>query len=209
MLDGDWSSDVCSSDLGLADGYFIIPYTIGGYLANEKPGTVNTELKEFEEAASGVKKTIDTLLSIKGKRTCDDFHRELGKIVWDYCGMSRSAEGIAAAKEKVKALRDEFWQNVTVPGTPMEMNQTLERAGRVAEFLDFADILLEDALSRKESCGSHFNVAYQTEENEAKRDDENYAYVAAWEYQGKDKVPALHKETLVFENVHLSQRSYK
>jgi succinate dehydrogenase / fumarate reductase flavoprotein subunit len=194
---------------GLADGYFIIPYTIGAYLAKEKPGSVNIDHTAFTEASADVSKTIDTLLSIKGKRSCDDIHRELGKILWDYCGMARSHDGLEKAKGLVKALKEEFWTNITIPGSANEMNQTLERAGRVAEFLDFADLLLEDAQSRKESCGSHFNEAFQTDENEARRDDENYRHVAAWEYAGRDKAPVLHKEMLEFEYVTLSQRSYK
>lgn len=194
---------------GLADGYFIIPYTIGAYLAKEKPGSVNIDHAAFTEASADVSKTIDTLLSIKGKRSCDDIHRELGKILWDYCGMARSHDGLEKAKGLVKALKEEFWTNITVPGSANEMNQTLERAGRVAEFLDFADLLLEDAQSRKESCGSHFNEAFQTDENEAMRDDVNYRHVAAWEYAGRDKAPVLHKEMLEFEYVTLSQRSYK
>jgi succinate dehydrogenase / fumarate reductase flavoprotein subunit len=194
---------------GLADGYFIIPYTIGGYLAKEKPGSIHTDHPAFTDAADKVVKTIDRLLSVKGKRTCDDFHRELGKILWDYCGMSRSYQGLEKAKGLVRSLREEFWNNVTVPGSAGEMNQTLERAGRVAEFIDFADLLLEDADSRKESCGGHFNEAHQTEENEALRDDEKFSYVAAWEYNGSDAPPILHKENLTFEYVTLSQRSYK
>ena len=194
---------------GLADGYFIIPYTLGNYLAGEKPASVSENHESFAEAAADVVKTIETLLSIQGKRTCDDFHRELGKILWDHCGMSRSDQGLENARKLVGSLKEEFWSNLIVPGSPHGMNQTLEKAGRVAEFLDFADLLLEDALSRKESCGSHFNEAYQTEDNEALRDDENFRYVAAWEYAGKGKTPVLHKEELVFENVTLSQRSYK
>lgn len=194
---------------GLADGYFIIPHTIGDYLAGEKPGTVSTGHESFTEAASDVVKTIETLLAMRGKRTSDDFHRELGKILWDYCGMSRSDQGLETAKGLVGKLKEEFWSNLTVSGSAYEMNQALEKAGRVAEFLDFAHLLLEDALSRKESCGSHFNEACQTEDNEALRDDDNYRYVAAWEYTGEGKRPVLHKEQLVFEHVTLSQRSYK
>ncbi|MBU1169076.1 MAG: fumarate reductase/succinate dehydrogenase flavoprotein subunit [Proteobacteria bacterium] len=194
---------------GLADGYFIIPYTIGGYLAGEGSSTVSVTDSAFGEAAAQVEQTMDTLLSIKGKRTCDDIHRELGKILWDYCGMARNDEGLEKAKHLVNDLRKEFWTNVTVPGSKSELNQSLEKAGRVAEFLDFADLLLEDASSRKESCGSHLNEAYQTEENEARRDDENFTYVAAWGYAGKEKKAQLNKEPLVFENVTLSQRSYK
>ncbi len=194
---------------GLADGYFIIPYTLGAYLAKEKPGTVNTDHDAFTEASSDVVTTLDKLLSIKGKRTCDDIHRELGKILWDYCGMSRNEEGLEKAKTLVKNLKKEFWTNVTVPGTAAGMNQTLERAGRVAEFLDFSLMLLEDARTRRESCGGHFNDAFQTDENEALRDDEHFSHVAAWEYNGEDREPILHKEPLVFEHVTLSQRSYK
>lgn len=194
---------------GLADGYFIIPSTISGYLAGETPNSVTESDPAFDEAEKAVNATIDKLLSINGKRTCDDFHRELGKILWDHCGMARNEAGLDNARKSVAELKEEFWTNVKVPGRSDEMNQNLEKAGRVAEFIDFADLMLLDADSRKESCGSHFNEAYQTEENEAKRDDENYAYVAAWEFQGKDKTPLLNKEELVFENVKLSQRSYK
>jgi len=194
---------------GLADGYFIIPYTLGNYLCGEKPASASENHESFAEAAADVVKSIETLLAIQGKRTCDDFHRELGKILWDHCGMSRSDQGLENARKLVGNLKEEFWSNLIVPGSAHGMNQTLEKAGRVAEFLDFADLLLEDALSRKESCGSHFNEAYQTKDNEALRDDENYRYVAAWEYAGEGKVPVLHKEELVFENVTLSQRSYK
>jgi succinate dehydrogenase / fumarate reductase flavoprotein subunit len=194
---------------GLADGYFVIPYTIGGYLT----GTVLPDVKEthaaFSEATKGVTGTIDKLLSIQGKRTVNDFHRELGHILWEHCGMARTEEGMTKARELIPRLREEFWENVTVPGTPGEFNQALEKAGRVADFLEFAEMLVEDALSREESCGCHFNVAFQTEEQEALRNDENCCYVAAWEYGGKGKAPILHKEPLVFENVELTQRSYK
>jgi succinate dehydrogenase / fumarate reductase flavoprotein subunit len=194
---------------GLADGYFIIPYTIGDYLAKESPGKIGTGHPAFSETENAVMTKIDTLMSIKGKRTCDDFHKELGRILWDYCGMSRSNEGLDKAHGLINTLREEFWTNVTIPGTTAGVNQTLERAGRVADFIDFADILIEDARSRQESCGSHFNESFQTEDNEARRDDANYTYVAAWEYTGKGSPPALHKEPLTFENVTLSQRSYK
>ncbi len=194
---------------GLADGYFIIPATISGYLSNETPGNLFEATTEFSNSQKAVEENIDKLLSINGKRTCDDIHKELGKILWDNCGLARNEKNLIKTKKVVKNLKDEFWTNVKVPGTSKEMNQTLEKAGRVAEFLDFADLLLTDAESRKESCGSHFNENYQTEENEAKRDDKNFAYVAAWEYQGKEKEPLLHKEKLVFENIELSQRSYK
>lgn len=194
---------------GLADGYFIIPSTISGYLSGEKPGSVSENDSQFDEACKDVEQNVDKLLSINGNRTCDDFHKELGKILWDSCGMARNESGLAAARKSVGQLKEEFWNNVKVPGKSSEMNQNLEKAGRVAEFLDFADLLLLDADSRKESCGSHFNEKYQTEENEAARDDENYSYVAAWEFQSDGEDALLNKEQLVFENVELSQRSYK
>ncbi len=194
---------------GLADGYFIIPATISGYLANETPGSSTDSDSAFDEAYEGVETKIEKILSIDGKRTSDDLHKELGKILWDSCGMARNETGLEKARKSVGELKEEFWNNVKVPGKSKEMNQNLEKAGRVAEFIDFADLLLQDANSRKESCGSHFNEQYQTEENEAKRDDENYAYVAAGEYKGKDQESLLHKEPIVFENLQLSQRSYK
>ncbi len=152
---------------------------------------------------------IDKLLAINGKRTVDDFHKELGLIMWDYCGMTRNNEGLEKARNLIQQLRAEFWENVTVPGSGKDFNQSLEKAGRVADFLEFGELMVIDALARQESCGGHFNEAYQTEAHEAKRDDENFCYVAAWEYTGKEKEPQVHKEPLVFENVELSQRSYK
>jgi succinate dehydrogenase / fumarate reductase flavoprotein subunit len=194
---------------GLADGYFIIPYTIGGYLAGMPIPSVSVACEEFKTAENAVRQKIDTLLKIKGNRTPADFHRELGMILWDYCGMSRNEAGLTQALEMIRKLKQEYWENVKIPGTGEEFNQTLERAGRVADFFEFGELMIIDALHRKESCGCHFNTAYQTEENEAKRDDENFAYVAAWEYAGSGAEPKLHKEPLVFENVKLSQRSYK
>jgi succinate dehydrogenase / fumarate reductase flavoprotein subunit len=194
---------------GLADGYFIIPYTIGGYLAGTPIPSVSVACEEFKTAENAVRQKIDTLLKIKGNRTPADFHRELGMILWDYCGMSRNEAGLTQALEMIRKLKQEYWENVKIPGTGEEFNQTLERAGRVADFFEFGELMIIDALHRKESCGCHFNTAYQTEENEAKRDDENFAYVAAWEYAGSGAEPKLHKEPLVFENVKLSQRSYK
>ena len=194
---------------GLADGYFIIPYTIGGYLA----GTVIPEVDEshsvFEDSEKSIAESIQKLLAIKGRRTVDDFHRELGHILWEYCGMSRNYEGMRKAQKLIPELREEFWENVTVPGTPGEFNQTLERAGRVADFLEFAELMVEDALSREESCGCHFNEAYQTEEREAQRNDEKCSYVSVWEFDGDGKGHTLHKEPLVFETVEPTQRSYK
>ena len=194
---------------GLADGYFVIPYTIGGYVANQIADDVGTDHAAFDEAEQAATERIDKLLAIKGQRTVDDFHRELGLLLWDHCGMARNAEGLQGAREKVREIRDEFWQNATVAGTAGEFNQVLERAGRVADFMEFAELMIHDAYERNESCGGHFREEHQTAEGEARRNDEDYAYVAAWEFQGVGTYPALHKEELVFENVHLTQRSYK
>ena len=192
---------------GLADGYFVIPYTIGGYLAGTFLKDVTTYHPAFKEASQEVNVRVAKLLSINGSRTVDDFHRELGHILWEYCGMARNDEGLTKAKKLIQALREEFWENVIVPGSEKEFNQSLEKAGRVADFLEFGELMVIDALARKESCGGHFNEAYQTEENEAKRDDENFCHVSVWEYTGGE--PVLHKEPLTFENVKLTQRSYQ
>ena len=194
---------------GLADGYFIIPYTIGGYLAGMPLEELNTSHQAFNEATQAVQTRIKELLSINGKRTVDDFHKQLGLIMWDYCGMSRNDQGLVQARKLIQELRAEFWENVIVPGSNEDFNQSLERAGRVADFLEFGELMVIDALARKESCGCHFNEAYQTEDNEAKRDDENFSHVATWEFAGAGKEPVLHKEQLVFQNVELTQRSYK
>jgi succinate dehydrogenase / fumarate reductase flavoprotein subunit len=194
---------------GLADGYFVIPYTIGGYLAAAALPKIDTEHAAFKEAESDANQKINKLLSINGKRTVDDFHRELGHIMWNYCGMSRNDQGLEKARSMIQELRAKFWKNVLVPGVDEDFNQSLERAGRVADFLEFGELMVIDALERRESCGCHFNEAFQTEDNEAKRDDENFAYVAAWEYTGEGQEPNFHKEPLVFENVELTQRSYK
>jgi succinate dehydrogenase / fumarate reductase, flavoprotein subunit len=194
---------------GLADGYFIIPNTIGGYLAGTSFEKINTSHSAFDDSESRVREQINKLLSIKGKRTVDDFHRDLGHIMWDYCGMSRNDDGLKKAQGMIQELQAEFWENVLVPGKNEDFNQSLEKAGRVADFLEFAELMIIDALQRRESCGCHFNEAFQTEENEAKRDDENYRHVAAWEFTGLDKAPVFHKEPLDFENVELTQRSYK
>ncbi len=194
---------------GLADGYFVIPYTVGGYLAGTSLPEINTSHPAFADTAQQARSRIAKLLSINGKRTVDDFHKTLGLILWDYCGMSRNDQGLMKAQNLVQELRAEFWENVIVPGTNEEFNQSLERAGRVADFLEFGELMIVDALARKESCGCHLNEAYQTEENEARRDDENFAHAAVWEYAGDDKEPVFHKEPLVFENVELTQRSYK
>ena len=163
----------------------------------------------FKEAEKGVQARVEKLLAIKGKRTVDDFHRQLGLIMWDYCGMARNNEGLAKARTMIQDLRAEFWENVLVPGGGKDFNQSLEKAGRVADFLEFGELMIVDALARQESCGGHFNEAYQTDENEAKRDDENFCHVAAWEYKGEGQDPEFHKEELKFENVKLTQRSYK
>jgi len=194
---------------GLADGYFIIPYTVGGYLAGTQLKEVTTSHPAFKEAIHNVTDRLNTLLSIKGKRTVDDFHRNLGLIMWDYCGMARKDTGMKKAMTLIQDLRSEFWENVVIPGTTKEFNQSLERAGRVADFLEFGELMIRDALARRESCGCHFNEAFQTADNEAKRDDANFCHVAAWEYAGDNTEPIFHKEPLVFENVELTQRSYK
>jgi len=194
---------------GLADGYFIIPYTIGGYLAGTPLPEINTSHRAFLDAAQTAKDGIAKLLSINGNRTVDYYHRKLGLILWDYCGMTRNDHGLTMARKMIQELKEEFWENVIVPDANEEFNQSLERAGRVADFLEFGELMIIDALNRKESCGCHFNEAYQTEENEAKRDDDNFKYVATWEFKGDEKEPVLHKEHLAFENVELTQRSYK
>jgi succinate dehydrogenase / fumarate reductase flavoprotein subunit len=194
---------------GLADGYFILPYTIGGYLAGSAKVDISENRPEFKDAEQSAAERIHKLLSIRGKRTVDDFHKKLGHILWDNCGMARNNDGLTQARKLIQDLRVEFWENVQVPDSSEEFNQSLERGGRVADFLEFAELLIIDALARQESCGGHFNEAYQTKENEARRDDENFCHVAAWEFSGDDKEPAFHKEPLVFENVQLTQRSYK
>ncbi len=194
---------------GLADGYFIIPYTIGGYLAGTGLDEVTTDHPAFTDSVRAVTEMTQKFLSINGKRTVDDFHKALGNIMWEYCGMSRNNEGLRKAQGMIRELREEFWKNVTVPGDEKDVNQSLEKAGRVADFLEFGELMIVDALNRQESCGGHFNEEYQTEENEAQRDDESYCYVAAWESRGADEEPVLHKEPLSFENVKLTQRSYK
>jgi succinate dehydrogenase / fumarate reductase flavoprotein subunit len=194
---------------GLSDGYFILPYTIGNYLATTKLEKLSADRPEFRAAESGVEALTQKLLSIRGKRTVTSFHRELGKIMWDYCGMSRTADGLALAIQKIAPLREEFWKNVNVLGSGEELNQSLENAGRVADFFELAELMCHDALHRNESCGGHFREEFQTPDGEALRDDEHYSYVAAWEYAGPDRAPILNKEPLTFEYVHPSQRSYK
>jgi succinate dehydrogenase / fumarate reductase flavoprotein subunit len=195
---------------GLADGYFVLPYTIGQFLSDEI-GTkaIATDHPAFLEAEGKVKERINKLLTIKGKQSVDAFHKRLGHIMWDYCGMARNEAGLKKAKGMIKTLRDEFWNDVFVPGTATELNVELEKAGRVADFLELGELMIDDALNRKESCGGHFREESQTEEGEAKRDDDNFAYVAAWEFKGVDVPSELHKEALQFEEIHLTQRSYK
>ena len=194
---------------GLADGYFILPYTIGDYLATSRFDRVDAGHAEVGQVERAVDQRVRTLLSINGKRTVDSFHRELGKLMWDKCGMARRAEGLREAIQRIPLLREEFWRDVNVPGSDAELNQALEKAGRVADFLELGELMCRDALHREESCGGHFREEHQTEDGEAKRDDEHFAYVAAWQYGGKDKPPVLRKEPLDFEYVHLATRSYK
>jgi succinate dehydrogenase / fumarate reductase flavoprotein subunit len=194
---------------GLSDGYFIIPYTVGNYIAQAKLDKVDTSHPEFRNAETQVNCLTKRFLEIKGKRTVDSFHRELGKLVWDYCGMSRTASGLEFAMGKIRELRDEYWQNLNVIGSADELNQSLEKAGRVADFFELAELMCLDALNRNESCGGHFREEYQTADGEAQRNDDEYSYVAAWEYAGAGRDPVLNKEPLTFEYVHPSQRSYK
>jgi succinate dehydrogenase / fumarate reductase flavoprotein subunit len=194
---------------GLADGYFILPYTIGNYFASDKQPKPNTSHPAFKQAIEATQTLTKKLLSIEGKRSVTSFHRELGKLMWEKCGMARSRASLQEALRRIPELRAEFWQNVKVPGETGSLNQDLEQAGRVADFLEFAELLCLDALTREESCGGHFRVEYQTPDGEAQRDDEHFSFVSAWEYQGPDKPPLLHREPLVYEEVHMSQRSYK
>jgi succinate dehydrogenase / fumarate reductase flavoprotein subunit len=194
---------------GLADGYFIIPYTIANYLAGIAPGPVTADHPEFVRSREDVACLTSKLLAINGKRTVSDFHRELGRIMWEHVGMARSEKGLQEALARIPALRAEFWENVKVTGTGTELNQELEKAGRVADYLEFGELMARDALHRKESCGGHFRVEYEMPDGEAKRDDENFCYVAAWEFRGLDRAPELHKEPLTFESVKLAVRSYK
>ena len=194
---------------GLADGYFVIPYTIGDYLASNPLPKVSTDHDAFKEAASNVQNRINTLLAVKGGRGIREIHRELGRILWDEVGMARTEASLQSALTRIPKLREEFWHNVSVPGTPDNLNQSLEYAGRVADYLEFAELLTLDALNRKESCGGHFREESQTPEGEALRDDTNFSYVAAWEFKGVGQKPELHKEPLEFDEVHPTQRSYK
>ncbi len=194
---------------GLADGYFVIPYTIGNYFASSKVPRPSTSHPEFKKTEENIRALTNKFLSIKGKRTVTFFHRELGKLMWENCGMARSKQSLELALKRIPELRREFWEDVRVTGSGQELNQTLEHAGRVADFMEFAELLCMDAMMRDESCGGHFRVEHQTPDGEAQRDDEHFAFVGAWEYGGPDKAPILHKEPLVYEEVKMSQRSYK
>jgi succinate dehydrogenase / fumarate reductase flavoprotein subunit len=194
---------------GLADGYFVIPYTIANYLVTVKPGEVKGDHEAFKQSADEVKANIDKLLSINGTKTPSEFHRELGKIMWENVGMARSDASLNEALKLIPALREEFWKNVKVVGTNEQFNQELENAGRLADFFEFAEILTKDALNREESCGGHFRTEHQTDDGEATRNDEDFCYVAAWEFKGVGVEPELHKEPLKFDNVKLAVRSYK
>jgi succinate dehydrogenase / fumarate reductase flavoprotein subunit len=194
---------------GLADGYFVLPYTVGGHLAGRKLARVSPGDAAFEEAERRARERTERLLAVRGRQSAESLHRKLGRILWDKCGMARNATGLRQARERVRALREEFWKDVRIPGGTREFNQALEYAGRVADFMEFGELMLSDALQREESCGGHFREEHQTEDGEARRDDERFAFVSAWEHRGPTAEPVLHKEPLAFEHVHLTQRSYK
>jgi succinate dehydrogenase / fumarate reductase flavoprotein subunit len=195
---------------GLADGYFVLPYTIGNYLADDiRTGPIPTDTKEFDEAEKLQVDRLNKLANNNGTKSVDHFHKKLGLIMWNKCGMSRNAKDLESAISEIKELREEFYRDVKVPGDANEMNQELEKAGRVADFLELGELFAKDALHRNESCGGHFREEYQTEEGEAMRDDENFMYVAAWEYKGEPSAAVLHKENLEYENIEVKTRSYK
>ena len=198
---------------GLADGYFIIPYSIGNYLGSTSLQPVSTNDSAFRDGQKKVCHRLEKLFSIstktKNSLTVDQIHKELGRLLWDNCGMARNRQNLEQALAELPELQEKFWNNVYIPGTGKELNQSLERAGRVADFLEFAEMFIRDALQREESCGCHLREESQTEDHEAKRDDANYCHVSAWEYKGSKQPPVMHKEKLTFENVSLSQRSYK
>ncbi|MDG1798789.1 MAG: fumarate reductase/succinate dehydrogenase flavoprotein subunit [Flavobacteriales bacterium] len=195
---------------GLADGYFVLPYTIGDYLSDDiRTGSISTDSPEFDEAENNVNKLLDQLINNKGKHSVDYYHKKLGKIMWDKCGMARTETGLKQAIKEIKELREDFWKNVIVPGNRNELNKELEKAGRVADFLELGELFAKDALTRNESCGGHFREEYATKEGEAKRDDKNFTFVSAWEYAGEPSEAKLHKEELEFENIAVKERSYK
>jgi succinate dehydrogenase / fumarate reductase flavoprotein subunit len=193
---------------GLSDGYFVIPYTLGDYLAKTGPKKVDTNHPAFEQTKQDVIAHVNKLLALKGTKTVNEYHRDLGHIMWEYCGMARTEEGLIKAKGLIQALKADFWKNAIVTGENEEVNASLERAGRIADFIELGELMVDDALMRKESCGGHFRVESQTPDGEALRDDENFAFVAAWEFKGENQPEELHKEQLTFEAVHLSQRNY-
>ena len=194
---------------GLADGYFVVPYTLGNYLGSEKPEKLSTDHAVFKDAETSAKGRIEKLSALDGSRSVDSFHRELGLIMWEHCGMARNESGLKKALELIPALREEFWADAKVPGTGANMNQSLEKAGRVADFLEFGELMCRDALERDESCGGHFREEHQSEEGEAQRVDEKFSHAAVWEYKGDDKAPTRHEEQMTFEHVKFSSRSYK
>jgi succinate dehydrogenase / fumarate reductase flavoprotein subunit len=194
---------------GLADGYFVLPPMVGDYIAQGGMVKADTAHAAFREAEAQVTERTQKLLSINGRRTVTDFHRELGKLMWDYCGMARNKAGLEHALSVIPTIREQFWQDVNVPGSGANLNQSLEHAGRVVDFLEFAELMCLDALERDESCGGHFREEHQTSEGEAKRNDAEFAYSAVWEFKGVGQRPDLHKEPLTFETVHLAERSYK
>jgi succinate dehydrogenase / fumarate reductase flavoprotein subunit len=194
---------------GLADGYFVIPYTVGDYLAGVERKPVSTDAPEFAAVEKNVVDGLNKLLSIKGNSTVHEIQRELGLIMWNHCGMARNDKGLREGMEKIKALRSKFWTDVKVPGVGEELNQNLEKAGRLADFLELGELMMQDALHRNESCGGHFREEFQTPEGEADRDDSNFSYVAAWEYKGENQPEELHREELNYEFIKRSQRSYK
>jgi succinate dehydrogenase / fumarate reductase flavoprotein subunit len=194
---------------GLADGYFILPYTIGDYLAGAKLDTVDTGHAAFREAETRASKQLSALLAIDGTRSVDSFHKELGHVLWNECGMERNRGGLQRALQRIPEIRAEFWKNVRVPGSAATLNQSLEKAGRVADFLEFGELICLDALQREESCGGHFRTEYQTPDGEARRNDAEFTHVAVWEYRGSDDAPTRHIEPLDFEFVKLATRSYK
>jgi succinate dehydrogenase / fumarate reductase flavoprotein subunit len=194
---------------GLADGYFVIPNTLGEYLARVKLDEVSPEQEEFKKAETEIRDRTEKLLGINGTRTVDSIHRELGMLMLDECGMSRNEEGLTEAIDKIRSLREQFWTDIRVPGSGEELNQELEKAGRVADLFELAELMCMDARKRNESCGGHFREEYKTEEGEARRDDENFTNVTVWEYKGDDAEPVAHTEELEFETVELTQRSYK
>jgi succinate dehydrogenase / fumarate reductase flavoprotein subunit len=195
---------------GLADGYFVLPYTVQNYLADElHTPRMNPKEGEFDKTVKEVKAHIEKLMNVKGKKSVDSFHKRLGKIMWDYVGMARNKEGLEKAITEIQALRKEFWSDVRIPGSPNELNVELEKANRVADFLELGELMARDALHREESCGGHFREEHQTPEGEAARVDDKFAYVGAWEFTGVDSEPILHKEELIFEECKLVQRNYK